>query len=487
MGQIQSIDELIGLLIRRRLLIGAVAVFGVVMTLLYVMAKPDVFESGAVIQVQTPIVTDPTSGVQVPSQSAQRLQAIEQRLTTRENMLAVIARHGLYDGLPLSDDEKVHLLRLAVRFQPVASVASPQFGAPSQVSALIVYAQADTRARAARVANDFAQSILDAGAEVQTGRARESVEFFTRQQAELRDQIARIETELAAFKVENAAALPAQRALREQELVGLETDLRALDQTLVGLRNERDAVAARQSQRITDRRQIETLEEQIATLAAQRAALDASRSEIRGLLLLAPEVDRRLSAFERNLDQVQDQFEAVTRRLAEARTAMDVEQRQQGETFTLLERAMEPDYPVSGGRRKLAVAGALASLMLGVGLAFVMDMLNPVLRTRAQVERELDLTPIVAIPPIRGIGTAVPDGAFARGMSRLRGGGQSARPSAARGAEARIGALPARAGRFAGEARILVSGAGPDRLSPMGIAMGGSAVLLILMIGVAVT
>ncbi|MFN4171562.1 MAG: Wzz/FepE/Etk N-terminal domain-containing protein, partial [Pseudorhodobacter sp.] len=135
MGQIQSIDELIGLLIRRRLLIGAVAVFGVVMTLLYVMAKPDVFESGAVIQVQTPIVTDPTSGVQVPSQSAQRLQAIEQRLTTRENMLAVIARHGLYDGLPLSDDEKVHLLRLAVRFQPVASVASPQFGAPSQVSA----------------------------------------------------------------------------------------------------------------------------------------------------------------------------------------------------------------------------------------------------------------------------------------------------------------------------------------------------------------
>jgi len=479
MGQIQSIDELIGLLIRRRLLIGAIAVFGMVMTLLYVMSKPDVFESAAVIQVQTPIVTDPTSGVQMPSQSAQRLQSIEQRLTTRDNMLAVIERHGLYEGLPLSDDEKVHLLRISLRFQPVASVASPQFGAPSQVSALIVFAQADTRAKAARVANDFAQSILDAGAEVQTGRARESVEFFTRQQAEMRDQITRMEADFATFKVENAAALPAQRALREQELVGLETDLRALEQALVAARNERDAIAARQSQRITDRRQIETLDDQIARLDAQRAALEATRSEIRALLIQAPEVDRSLSTFERSLDQLQDQFEVTTRRLAEARTAMDVEQRQQGESFTLLERAMEPDYPISGGRRKLAVAGALASVMLGVGLAFLLDLLHPVLRTRAQVERELDLVPIVAIPPIRGIGAAGP-GLLGRLPGRWRDRGQVATKDLAR----TVATLP---DRLAGGVGMFPMGATAAGLSPFGRAMGGSAVLLILMIGVAVT
>jgi uncharacterized protein involved in exopolysaccharide biosynthesis len=484
MGHIQSIDEFIGLLIRRRLLIGAVAVFGMVMTLLFVMSKPDVFESAAVIQVQSPIVTDPTSGVQMPSQSAQRLQAIEQRLTTRENMLAVIERHGLYAGLPLSDDEKVHLLRISLRFQTVASAASPQFGAPPQVSALIIFAQAETRAKAARVANDFAQSILDAGAEVQTGRARESVEFFTRQQSDLRDQLTRMEAEFAVFKVQNAAALPAQRALREQELVGLETDLRALEQALVAARNERDAIVARQSQRITDRRQIEALNDQIATLDAQRAALETTRGEIRALLVQAPEVDRSLSAFERSLDQLQDQFEATTRRLAEARTAMDVEQRQQGESFTLLERAIEPDYPISGGRRKLAVVGAMASVLLGVGLAFLLDLLHPVLRTRVQVERELDLVPIVAIPPIRGIGAS---GVGLPG--RLTDWLGARRPAAqkALSAKADWSSLPGKAGRFVGGVGMVANGAQAADLSPLGRAMAGSAVLLIVMLGVAVT
>ncbi len=481
MGPIQTFDELIGLLVRRRLLIGAITVFGVVLTLLHVMSRPDLYESAAVIQVQSPIVTDPISGAQVPSQSAQRLQAIEQRLTTRENLLAVIERHGLYQDLPLSADEKVHLLRMALRFERVASAASPQFGAPAQVAALIVFAQADTRDRAARVANDFAQSILDAGAEGQTGRARESVQFFSRQLEELRAEIARTETELALFKTENALVLPAQRALREQELVGLEADLRGVEQALGAARNEREIVLARASQRATDRRQVEVLDEQIARLGAQRAVLEDGRAEIRDLLVQAPEVDRRLLTFERNLAQLQDQFELTTRRLAEARTAMDVEQHQQGESFTLLERAMAPDYPVSGGRRKLAVAGALGSLMLGFGIAFLLDLMKPVLRTRAQVERELDLLPIVAIPPIRGIA------ASRQGLlPRMLGARAVERTEPVEAAQIRPPSpkAPAR-GRWG--AALMPSAKAYAQLPPAGLILGGSAVLLILTIGLSVS
>jgi capsular polysaccharide biosynthesis protein len=53
---------------------------------------------------------------------------------------------------------------------------------------------------------------------------------------------------------------------------------------------------------------------------------------------------------------------------------------------------------VSVGRRKLAAVGAVASLMLGVMLAFVADLVHPVVRTTAQMERQLDLRPVVAIP-----------------------------------------------------------------------------------------
>ena len=94
--------------------------------MLYVMAKPDVFESTAVIQVQSPTVSNPEAGL--GGNSAQRLQAIQQQLTTRENMLAVIARHDLFAGTQLSDDQKVHLLRIALRFETVASAAASGFG-----------------------------------------------------------------------------------------------------------------------------------------------------------------------------------------------------------------------------------------------------------------------------------------------------------------------------------------------------------------------
>jgi hypothetical protein len=66
----------------------------------------------------------------------------------------------------------------------------------------------------------------------------------------------------------------------------------------------------------------------------------------------------------------------------------------------LLERAIEPQLPISGGRKKLAIVGSFGSLFAGIGLAFILDLVNPALRTQTQLERQLDLRPIVAIPEI---------------------------------------------------------------------------------------
>lgn len=408
MGQIQSIDELIGLLLRRRLLIGAVTVFGIVMTFLYVIGKADVFESTAVIQVQSPTVANADATSSAPREnSAQRLQAIQQQLTTREAMLAVIERHGLYANTGLTDDQKVHLLRISLRFETVASAAASGFGQPSEVSALLISATADTRSQAARVANDFAQSILDAGATGQIDRAREALGFYREEEAQLKAQIDALGAEFAAYQSENRDALPAQRELLRIELPGLESELRTLDQSLVGARNERALIERKSNLRATDRRQIDELGAQIDTLAAQGSALEARRAEILGILAKGQDMDRAIGDYQRTLAQLQSQYEVVTRRSADAETDAKLQDRQQGESFTLLERAIEPDYPISGGRRKLAVVGAVASLMLGAIIAFVMDHIRPVLRTRGQLERELDLRPIVAIPEIAPVGRSL--------------------------------------------------------------------------------
>ncbi|MBK6466100.1 MAG: hypothetical protein IPF96_03850 [Rhodobacter sp.] len=90
MGQIQSLEDLLNFLTRRRWLIMAVAALGIVLAAIYAKSRPDSYEAAAVIEVQSAQVGDAgTSG------SAQLLQSIEQRLTSRENLAAVIDRHGL--------------------------------------------------------------------------------------------------------------------------------------------------------------------------------------------------------------------------------------------------------------------------------------------------------------------------------------------------------------------------------------------------------
>ncbi|QYK42467.1 MAG: hypothetical protein KF887_04925 [Paracoccaceae bacterium] len=407
MGQIQSIDEFLGLLLRRRLVIAAVAALGSVLAVMYALSRPVLFESAAVIQVETPTVSDGT----VPSASAQRLQAIQQRLTTRDNFLAMIDRHGLYAGLPASDDEKVHMLRTAVRFQTVASAAPSVYGAPQAISAVIILAQADSAPSAARIANDVAQQMLDAGAETQTGRAREALTFYTEEERRVAAELAALEVEVANYQQEHADALPGLRDLRRDEILGIESDLRAVEGQLVAISVEQAALTASgRTLRETDRRQIEALAGQAGMLTARRDALMTRREELVQAMSRMPEVERALAGYDRRLDQLRTQYDQVTRRLSDADTAAKLEERQQAERFTLLERAVIPDYPVTGGRKKLALAGAFVSVILGVIVAFALDLLTPYVRTSAQMERQIGLRPIVAIPEIRHVRRLRDDG-----------------------------------------------------------------------------
>ncbi len=421
MGQIQTLDEFLGLLLRRRLVIAAVAVLGTVLSLMYALSRPAIFEAVAVIQVESPTVAE-GGGAPVGVGSAQRLQTIQQRLTTRENLLAMIDRHGLYEGLPLSNDEKVHQLRTSVRFQPVSSATPAAYGMPQQVSAVLIFAQADDRDRAARLANDFAQGILDAGAQGQAGRTRETVAFFAAEVGRLSEELAALEAQVAAYKNANAGALPAVRDLRRDEIVGIEGDLRSTETGLAALAAERAAIeAGGRALRETDRRRLETLGAEVAALEARRGALLARRDALVATMAGMPEVERVLIGYERQTDQLRAAYDQATQRLAEAETAARLEDRQQGERFLMLERAVRPEYPITGGRKRLVMMGAVASVMAGMAVAFLLDLLHPVLRTTSQVERQLGLRPVVAIPEIPGLrpaGKVRP----ARGEDRARGG-----------------------------------------------------------------
>lgn len=399
MGQIQSISELMNLIRRRFWLIFAIAVIGTLATLAYVLTRPPSFQAAAVIQVQLPTVTD---GQEPQSGSAQLLQAIQQRLTTRENLIEVIDRHQLFadaPGLPL--DKKVDLLRASVTFETVASAAGQAYGQPNAVSAIIIFATLGTADQAARVANDFAQGILDQSNLGQQSRADQNVKFYQGEERRVWSEITAMEDAIAAYQNAHAETLPAQRDARRDELINLDSDLRTLEQQRLALEGQAAGIRAIKTPRETDRRQLEALTAQLTVLESQRTGLATRRAAVTAAEAATPEVEAVLNGYTRQLQQLQDQYQVISQRMAEAETTQRLSDRQQAERFTLLERALTPEYPQGGGRKKLAILGAVGSLFGGLALAFVLDLMRPVVRTAAQMERQLDLRPVVSIPQIR--------------------------------------------------------------------------------------
>lgn len=397
MGPIQTFADLLGLLRRRRLMIAVIVLLGAVLSVLAGLARPKVYTAWAVIQVESPVIAgqDGTPG----TQSARLLQVLEQQLTTRENMLAIAARHGLFADVPgLADGQKVTLLRQSISFESVASVGQP--GGHSGVSALLISTRLPDADQAARVANDLAQSVLDLAAERQSGRALENVEFFRVEEARVSQEILALEAEIAAWHSTNPLPRASDSA---SDRIALESSLRGVTQEALAVEAERAALQAKDRLRETDRRRIEELSLRSDVLQSQKAALETQLAEIQERAARTPEAERTRASYDRRLELLQAQLEMITARKTDAETAWRLEQENRSEHFSMLERAIVPEFPVGGGGRKIAMAGTLASLFAAIGLAFLLDLINPVLRSAAQMERELGIRPVITLPelPVR--------------------------------------------------------------------------------------
>jgi uncharacterized protein involved in exopolysaccharide biosynthesis len=262
----------------------------------------------------------------------------------------------------------------------------------------------------------------------------ESLESRREELARLRESELEIERRTLDFQArhaELATALEGGRALGTGALGPEETELRELELELAQkrrvlaashpeIRRLQDRIAAvsallgepaadaaagtLEDQRDAMRREIAQLAGQIELLQGQGAEIAARRAELDAEIRRTPEVELGLSALTRRLADLRDQLSDISRRRAEARTGEQLEATQQSERFQVVESALVPEYPVEPNRKKIVVLGSGASGGLALGLVFLLEMLNPVLRSSGQMERQLGIRPVVTIPYVAAPG-----------------------------------------------------------------------------------
>lgn len=480
MDQNQSIDILsyVKALARRLWLILIVFLAGSVLAAAAAYVLPPVYQSTARILVESQQIPEDLAQATVRQSVAERLEFIEQRLLTRQNLLGVIDRIGLFGNVQgLTPTEKVDLVREATTFESLTFEGGGR--GETLVSAFTITYRASNAQLAARVANEFVTMVLEQNLASRSARATETYEFFRQEVDRLAGELLDLETQIARYKNEHGDALPdsfqfrmselstleqrqfererrsvqlgEQRRVVEQfmrggtsapgapqspeerqladlrrmlvqkrsilaeshpEIVALKANIGALEASLLpdpaALDADPDANPDADAEALPDtlasvqaQSQLDLIDRELALLAEQQKSDEARAEALRDSLARTPQVEMALNAYQRRYANLQTRYDTVVRKLAEAETGQRLEVNRQAERFEVIEQAQVPNAPVAPNRLLIAGGGAVASLGLGLALALLLELMNPAIRTSADLQRRLQLHPVVAVPYIR--------------------------------------------------------------------------------------
>jgi polysaccharide biosynthesis transport protein len=223
--------------LRRRLLVMILAFTAVAGTALAVaVVLPPVFESQARIIVEAQQIPPDLVRSTVTGLADERLQVIQQRITTREVLLGLVARFDLFaeDGQTLSPTEQVALMRDSITIQ--------RFDLGSRRGALTIAFTVGFQHKspevASRVANELVTLILAEDVKSRTSRASETTRFIERETDRRRRELAAIEAQISAFKLENDSVLPSKLPSLMNRLERTNSDIARLDQEIFNTEEE---------------------------------------------------------------------------------------------------------------------------------------------------------------------------------------------------------------------------------------------------------
>lgn len=395
MFPLQTPAEILSWLRRRWLIIVAMMALGLGGGVWAALNSPRVYATSAVIQVTTPVIAteDDRAGI------TRRVQAIEQRLMSRDSLLELARRFDLFQNLSHQPDEIVGLMRRSIQIEGVAA-AEGAMGSVGALSAIIVTAFLEDPTVAPLLANEIASRLVRESTDGRRSQAEQTLTFFGLEVARIEQEMAVLADEIADFQAINAEVMTGALTARRDELRRIEDERLALNREIIQARTELATLDQSSTRTVTQRR-ITQLNDQIAGRERELALLDSRIAELNELFQRGPDAQRELATMERRMAQLQTQLAGATARRTEAEVSRRVESEQQSERFDLIETATEPDYPISRSRRTVALAGVVGGFGLGLVVALALEWAHPVLRTAARMERELQLRPVISIPMIR--------------------------------------------------------------------------------------
>ncbi len=147
------------------------------------------------------------------------------------------------------------------------------------------------------------------------------------------------------------------------------------------------------------RGQVASIDLEIVALKRESANTNQTINQIQHKVELLPQREQELISLSRDYDNIKRSYDELLKKKLDSQVSQKLEEKQKGEQFKILEPANLPNRPYKPNRPLVLGLAFLASLVVGIGTCFVLEMMDPTLRGSREFRNFFD-TPILACLPV---------------------------------------------------------------------------------------
>jgi polysaccharide chain length determinant protein (PEP-CTERM system associated) len=229
---------------------------------------------------------------------------------------------------------------------------------------------------------------------------------------------------VAAGPPEMSEALAAELQTAEQSLLAVELklkpnhpDVRRLRRNVEELRKRTEAqqlakslstkpgpvtIDVERRKRLADARaELDNLDRQLQSKIAEEGRLRGVLAMYQSRIEAAPAREAELASLTRDYETLQQSYRGLLQKKEESQISANLERRQIGEQFKILDPARMPEKPASPDRPRLYLIAVLAAIVIGLGFAATAEYFDRTLRSEADVRAALNLMVLATVPYMR--------------------------------------------------------------------------------------
>jgi len=350
-----------------------------------VLIWPPTYLSEGKILVQSQQIPTELVRPTVTSAAQERIQVIQQRTMTRDNLIAIADKFQLFPEKRtlMSVTELVDLMKQSAKIAPVDPLLDfKQRTRAALENPTIVFSvgfEYGDPVIASRVANELMTRILNEDLRDRTSRATDTSRFLTREVQRLQTENTALDAKIAQLRI--AQGKPATATSGQDQPTS----------TLAQLKAELIQKSALYSDKHP---MIQSLKRQIQ--AMEGAAQSSGQAPAGNEAATAASLDALVA----QQDGLQKNLEAAQAKLMAARLGENLEKDQQSEKLEVIEQPTAPQEPIKPKRPKLLALTFALAFAAGAGLTFVMELTDKAIRRSSDVYSIVDNRLVVPVPYI---------------------------------------------------------------------------------------